>query len=169
MSVRDVLDLVGPGVEQVEHIFGWKILVDDKALEECGKKAEETLGHLQGIPAPNTIKIAGHYAFWIRKLKPFSLYRRSEAVALLAGLGVRDAEGIVPPEDEPHGAKTLFVNEIIAIFAACGLVNRYRPAGMRIHPSAGMMNDWIVGLRYHSYSPSSLAILLEGLSQCPKA
>lgn len=170
MSIlRDVELLLKPAIEEIESTYNWQILVDAKSLEECAIKAEETLGNIRGIPNPNIFKIAGHYAFWIRKLKPFSLFNKDELIDLMGALGIEKPETILPNQSTsiPSGSKTLFVNEVVAIGVACGLVAKYSRQGSKIRLSAPLMNDWIIGLRYHSYSPSSLAILLEGLAQCP--
>jgi len=164
---RDIETLFSPVVDEFEKTFGWRILADGKALEECVIRAEETLGQINGVDDPNRYKIAGHYAFWIRKLKPFQLYNEEEMTAMFNGLGKsgKDIAAFLPKFPIPKGARTRFVNELIAVFFACGLVRNYSLVGTQLKLSAPLLNDWVVGLRYHSYSPSSLAILLEGLAQ----
>lgn len=130
-------------------------------------KALETVGGIRGVREPNAFKFGGHLAFWIRKLKPFSLYKRNEMVEMLQGLGLDNAESIVPPSasPDPSGFHSTTINELIAITVACGLVEKYAPNNPQLNIDNYLMNDWVVGLRYHSYSPSSLGILLEGLAK----
>lgn len=163
MISSTLLSLVSPAVDRFEKLYGWTILVDSKVLEECGDKALETLGKLSGIPKPNALKMAGHLAFWIRKLKPFSLYNRDEQIDLLASLGVASPASLLPPGPSPTGFSALMVNELIAISVACGFVETYHSPKVSLTASAPFINDLAVGLRYHSYSPSSLAILLEAM------
>lgn len=145
--------------------MGWQVIVDAKALDECAMKAEETLQGT-GIPHPNMFKIAGHYAFWIRKLKPFSLYKRDELVRLLDAIGVgSDLCQLLPAQNRVDRHSDLFVNEIIAVFVAIGLLRYGLPAMTPSGLSSKMLNDLIVGLRHHSYSPSSLAILMEAIGK----
>lgn len=163
MISPDLLKLVQPAIAQFESLFGWTVLIDAKVLEECGKKTVETLGKLNGVPTPNALKTAGHLAFWIRKLKPFSLYNRQEQLKLLKGLGVKNPESVLPSGSSPSGFAAMTINELIAISVACGVVEQFHLPKVSLSPSASLVNDLAVGLRYHSYSPSSLAILFEAM------
>lgn len=164
--LQNLRELTEPTVRQLEQQFGWRVIANPAVLEECAVKAAETLGQVQGVAHPNTLKIAGHYAFWLRKLKPFSLYVRDEVRRLLDALGCRGAALDLPPSHQAAGGqKDLLVNELIAVFVALSVVRAYRTDGAAMRINQAMINDWLMSLRHHSHSPSSLALLLEALTQ----
>lgn len=173
LTENDIRLLIGPVVRRVENHLGLIILVDLKALGECVIKANETLGQLKtaGVSDPNIFKRAGHFAYWIRKLKPFSLYKPDEMHRLFSDLGKGDEEikAFLPKANfgsfASSSASWLFINELIAVFLACGMVEKLLTPPIKLQLSPSLICDWVVGLRYDAYSPNSLAILCESLAQ----
>lgn len=167
-TLDDIKSLVGRGVAEIERLFNWDVLVDPKALEACDVWARKTLDQMDGIDSPDEFKMAGHYAFWIRKLKPFSLYNSDDLTQLFTSLGKSetDTRAFLPMHvAPPTGLKAQFVNELISVAVAGGILEYF---GHRLKVGelpTKFLHDWVVGLRYHSYSPSALSILVEGIVQ----
>ncbi|MBF0292886.1 MAG: hypothetical protein HQK86_12100 [Nitrospinae bacterium] len=118
------------------------VVVDLGILAECCIRIEKTLdGGFDPNEECNNYKHAAVICFWLRKLKPFTIGNASTSHFLRA-----------------------YVNETIAFFAAYmylydGKDNSERP---RITPQ--FLKDFMVALRYHSYSPHALVQVFEALS-----
>lgn len=124
-----------------EHTYGVALEIDLDVIREISLKANETLSALNMNTLPNVAKVAGHVAFWIRKLKPISHARNSTN-------------------------KLLTINEVTGILVGVGICNRYFDDRSRKHfrlPDR-IMKDWASSLRNHSHSPHSCAIAFEFLA-----
>jgi hypothetical protein len=140
-TAKSVLALAVNIIPQIEAKWGCIIEVDDAILQEAAGRALLTIEHVR-LKEPNAIKQAGHYAFWIRKLKPLRVVNLEQHVA---------PQSIVPP------ARRLYVNEVFAIVAAIGIA---RAGGYSIAMDPAVLNDLAVSLRYHSFSPNALSAIL---------
>lgn len=129
--------------------------------------ATHGFGSISGISRPNHFKIAGHLAFWIRKLKPFRIFRFSTFVAYLdqKGLPHQFPETLLKQENSGN-PNTLYINEIIAMKVAFGFIHS---AGVTLKPKPELVHDLIISLRYHSFSPNTVRIILEGMAEIPNA
>lgn len=147
---------------RVEIELQCPILHDREISEEAVLEAEKGFGSIPGIPNPNHFKVAGHIAFWVRKLKPFRVFRFSTFIQYL---DEREIAHPFPPEmaqaDESGSPLHLFVNEMIAARAAFGII---RAHGTVLRPKPELVHDLITSLRYHSFSPSAIRIILEGMA-----
>jgi hypothetical protein len=157
-SASSILELAEALVPQIETSWGCIIELDIEVLQEAAGRAQLTIEHV-GMDNPNEIKQAGHYAFWIRKLKPLRVVNIEElagacdqlvAKGLLKGQ-LTAIQAIVPP------GRRLYVNEAFALLAAVGFAYE---GGYRIDFTAKEFNDLAVSLRYHSFSPSALSAIL---------
>lgn len=147
---------------RVEGELGCSILHDREIAEEAILEAEKGFGSIPGIPHPNHFKVAGHIAFWVRKLKPFRVFRFSTVIQYLDERGIAHP---FPPEmsrpEESGNPLHLFVNEMIAARVAFGII---RANGTVLRPRPELVHDLITSLRYHSFSPSAIRIILEGMA-----
>ncbi|MBF0332880.1 MAG: hypothetical protein HQL40_04420, partial [Alphaproteobacteria bacterium] len=66
-----ILSAFAAAREKGERDWACQIVQDRAIAEEVALKAAEHLSGIPGVSAPNPFKVAGCYAFWIRKLKPF--------------------------------------------------------------------------------------------------
>ena len=157
-AASSILDLAEAIVPMIETKWGCIIEVDNEILQEAAGRALLTIEHV-GLDDPNEIKQAGHYAFWVRKLKPLRVVNldemvlacnQLEATGLLKGAPTV-SQAIVPP------GRRLYVNETFALLAAIGIA---REGNYRIELTAKEFNDLAVSLRYHSFSPSALSAIL---------
>lgn len=157
-AASSILELAEHIVPQIEATWGCLLELDTEVLQEAAGRALLTIEHV-GLAQPNAIKQAGHYAFWIRKLKPLRVVNLDEHVeatrqliaqALLRG-EISAVQSIVPP------GRRLYVNEAFALIAAVGIA---RDGGYNIEITAPVFNDLAVSLRYHSFSPSALSSML---------
>ena len=57
--------------ENVEKILGFNANYNALVASEAFEQADITLSHIPQEDGPAPVKKAGHYTFWIRKLKPF--------------------------------------------------------------------------------------------------
>jgi hypothetical protein len=115
-----------------------KLCIDRDIVKEISEKANASLAALNMQTIPNVAKVAGHVAFWIRKLKP-----------------------IYHAADTPN--KLLTCNEVIGILVGIGICQRYFDDHSKqgIHLSSRVAKDWAASLRTHSHSPHSCAIAFE--------
>jgi len=161
LTLDDAAPIVGLAMELVPRLevsWGCIINVDLEVLQEAAGRAMLTIEHV-GMEQPNEIKQAGHYAFWIRKLKPLTvvdLNQLKEAVdelaeqALLKGK-IEAVQGTVPP------SRRRFVNEMFALLSAIGIA---KAGNYNIEMTSTKLHDLAVNLRYHSFSPSALSSML---------
>ncbi|KAA0572751.1 hypothetical protein [Azospirillum sp. Sh1] len=80
---------------RVEIELKCSILHDREISEEAVLEAEKGFGSIPGVPNPNHFKVAGHIAFWVRKLKPFRVFRISTVIHFLEERGIQHP---FPPE-----------------------------------------------------------------------
>ena len=135
--------------------------MDKEVAEEVILKAEECLQKIAGIDEPNTLKVAGHYAFWIRKLKPFRVFKIGVLVEMLNARGIAHNIDSAACEQTSAGvALHLYLNEMIAVRYATALIKQ---RGIRLSLRPELLHDLVTSLRYNSYSPSALRIVFEGM------
>jgi hypothetical protein len=148
---------------RIEGELNCTILHDREITEEAIMEAEKGFNSIRGVPFPNQFKVAGQVAFWLRKLKPFRIFRCSTFIRYLDEHGVAHGVPRALAEREVTGNPLHpFVNEMIAAQAAFGIV---RAGGTVLKPKAELVHDLIFSLRYHSFSPNAVRIILEGMAQ----
>lgn len=124
--------------------------------------AERGFNSIPGVPHPNHFKVAGQLAFWLRKLKPFRIFRMSSFVSHLEMRGVEHRlPADLMAQEKSGNPLHLFINEMIATQAAFGVI---RAGGTALRPKEELVHDLIMSLRYHSFSPNALRIILEGMA-----
>jgi hypothetical protein len=137
VDVRAVLEEV---TSHIETSFGVVLDIDQVTVTEIGTRATITL---EGFNQknPSTTKMAGNYVFWIKKLKPLSLvYSRHQ----------RDDYRIL--------------NELAALLVGVGICKKYYRPDITSKVTHAMLLDMASSLRYHSYSPNSIAMIFESLT-----
>lgn len=124
-----------------ERAYEIKLEIDRDVIREINMKANDTLEALNMSTLPNVAKVAGHVAFWIRKLKPVSHSLNNDN-------------------------KLLTINEVIGILVGVGICRFYFADHSREHfvLSHRIVMDWATSLRNHSHSPHSCAISFEFLA-----
>ena len=117
------------------------LLLDRDIVREIAERARETVGSYNK-ESPNVPKIAGHIAFWVRKLKPVSFEQNATA-------------------------KFLAVNELVSLYAALAFCDQYHERRSQHHRSViyrlspRVIVDWATTMRFHSHSPHSTAMTFE--------
>ncbi|WP_420905043.1 hypothetical protein [Candidatus Magnetaquiglobus chichijimensis] len=108
---------------------------------EAFEQADITLSQVPQRDGPAPIKKAGHYTFWIRKLKPFM---------------------VMDDPQETGRIGYMFFNETASILFG---IQHMELAGYQVHLSMNldMINDLYVGLRYSAFSPTSIAAIFQTL------
>lgn len=158
---HEIKELACAVILEIEKNWECVIEVDLKILEEAVLRAEQTLNHV-GIDAPNHIKQAGHFAFWIRKLKPIRVmhlrYFQEIFAQMVEGKLIKGKMDDVGSEDTKPRAR--YVNEIFALSVALAILKKGMP-GIRFNLNPAIMNDLAVSMRYHSFSPSAMSAILE--------
>lgn len=126
--------------ELVEKSLGVLLHIDRVAIDEIDEMSEKTLvGFNQN--KPSVAKVAGNVVFWIKKLKPVSRQ---------------------PDSDNDYR----LINELVAILVGVGICNlHYSGTANALHMPPQTLNDLAASLRYHSYSPNSVAMIFESLMQ----
>ena len=157
-----MIDLALAIVPQIETSLGCIIAVDAQYfLEEAGIKAEITIRQI-AIHQPNELKQAGHYAFWIRKLKPLKfidLVELRETIAELQRLSlIKGSIDQVQLIQCPSPDASLFINELFAIVAAIAIC---RTGKFTVHIEKQAMHDLATTLRYSSFSPTAVGAILQ--------
>ena len=124
-----------------ERVYQVRLTIDRDILREISEQAEGTLLQLNMSTLPNVAKVAGHVAFWIRKLKP-----------------------VAHSPDSTH--KMLTINEIVGILVGVGICQKYFDDKTRnvFRLPSRIMLDWAMSLRTRSHSPHSCAITFEFLA-----
>ena len=130
-------------LDMVEHQLGCPdtLLLDRDIVREIAERAKETVGSYNK-DRPNIPKIAGHIAFWIRKLKPVSFS---------------------PDTTE----KFLAANELVSLYVALAFCDQYHRRRSEHHRaiiyrlSPRVILDWATTMRFHSHSPHSTAMIFE--------
>ncbi|GAA4253270.1 hypothetical protein GBZ26_14325 [Azospirillum formosense] len=154
-----MIELIKSIVPKIETSFGCVIEVDAQVLEEAKIRAAETLIHIN-MDSPNEIKQAGHYAFWIRKLKPIRIINLAElrsAVDHLSQQGlIRGKIEEIQCSAKPQQA-WMFVNELFAVLAALAIA---KTGGYDVQIDKRSLHDLATTMRYHSFSPGALVAVL---------
>lgn len=174
MDVDIVLNEFDGLVSRVETSLGCRIVVDAKVFHEAllraGRSLEKT--KLDGIPRPHDHKKAGHYAFWLRKLKPFRIFQLKEIDDQLKQVGVTCPVKFQCIDDQiaeeaanftPRSSHK-YVNEIIALWTGIAFILGPN-AAREITMTAPFLRDFLAGLRYDAYTPDNLALLFESIAQ----
>lgn len=140
----DTIDWAQPlcrAVDQLEKKFGVSLCLDSDLVKEIGSHLKRTVEEIPMDSKPNVAKIAGHAAFWIRKLKPIHHDDSQQEVV-------------------EH--KLLNVNELAAILVGAGICQMNFREDFRL-PNR-IFFDWASSLRINSHSPASCAIAFELLA-----
>lgn len=124
-----------------EKEFDVSIEIDRDIVREITTYASNTLSSLNMATMPNIAKVAGHFAFWIRKLKPIRHSVHSKN-------------------------KLLTINEVIGITVGVAICQRYfdDTTKQSFRLPRRIMMDWAMSMRFHSHSPHSCAITFEFLA-----
>ena len=135
------VSVLGEAAALCERVYGVSLDIDRDIVREISIKANDTLAALNMNTMPNVAKVAGHVAFWVRKLKPVSHSANSKN-------------------------KLLTINEVIGILVGVGICSRYFDDHSKplIRLPDRIMKDWASSLRNHSHSPHSCAISFEFLA-----
>ncbi len=144
MTLERVIDwqkVLTDATDVCERRFGLFLVIDADIVGEIAVQANSSLAALNMNTMPNVAKVAGHVAFWIRKLKP-----------------VFHGEG--------SANKLLTINEVVGILVGVGICRRYfdEKAKKNFTLPDRIMKDWSMSLRNHSHSPHSCAISFEFLA-----
>jgi hypothetical protein len=175
VDAEAVLDGFLPLVQRVEEKLGLRIVVDVKVFEECLECACTGLkkSKVDGPNKPNDFKKAGQYAFWIRKLKPFRVFRAQEIIdqiQALKGVCTHEMECIKGALASDSGAddrpQYRYVNEMIAVWVAIAFMIGAKKKKLReIQLTKTFLHDLLSRLRYDAYTPDNLALLFESMAQ----
>lgn len=160
--VSKSFDLADRIIPLIEESWGCLVLLDGLVFGEAITRAESTISSIDH-EEPNHFKQAGHYAFWIRKLKPLSVADTDayqNAFDYFREKGLIQGEMAVIMRHVPK-VRGSYISEIFAIIVAIGMVRRY---GVELDLNKDRINDLAVNLRYHSFSPSSFSAILEALA-----
>ncbi len=156
-----MIDLALAIVPQIEISLGCIIAVDAAILEEAAIRAEITIRQI-AIHQPNELKQAGHYAFWIRKLKPLKivdLVELRETIVELEKLSlIKGSIDQVQSIQCPSPDASMFINELFAIVAAIAIC---RTGKFMVNMETQAMHDLATTLRYSSFSPTALSAILQ--------
>jgi hypothetical protein len=126
-------------VLQLERKFQVDLCLDSDIVAEIGSHLKRTVDAIPMDTDPNVAKIAGHVAFWIRKLKP-----------------------ITPDQNVKQQHKLLAANELAALLVGAAICRTNFKADFRL-PNR-IFHDWASSLRINSHSPNSCAIAFELLT-----
>ncbi len=137
----DWSSILGEIAEALEKRFGLAIVIDSDIVEEIKCQLNRTLEKLSLDTKPNVAKVAGHVAFWIRKLKPIS-----------------------HSADTPH--KLLLINELVAILVGSSICCRYfdDSSSVAVKLPVRILFDWASSFNLNSHSPHSCSIAFEMLA-----
>lgn len=117
--------------------FKNNIVYDLTILKECDIKIQQ---YLQTLDQPSEYKVAGSIMFWIRKLKPFSFQQGKSNWT----------------------NPCLHLNEIVAVIYSYLILHSLKKEmgkkTKKLHTR--FINDLATQLRYSSFSPSSLEMLI---------
>ena len=153
-------DLAKDIVPKIEKKWNCLIDLDQKILGEAAAQASATLGHI-GVEQPNHFKQAGHFGFWIRKLKPLRVIDLKNFQDLFCQL--RDEDIITGRLNhikyEPPASRCRFVNEVFGVLVAIGIIKSSEGTAPEL--TENDLHDLVANLRYHSFSPSAFAAILE--------
>lgn len=124
----------------VEKVLDVELNIDRVTIDEIDEMAEKTLAGFNQ-DKPSVAKVAGNLVFWIKKLKPLNRHPDSDNDYRLA-------------------------NELVAILVGVGICNvHFGGTPNEVKMTARTLNDFAASLRYHSYSPNSVAMIFESLMQ----
>lgn len=156
-----MIELAQAIVPQMETSLGCIIAVDAAILEEAVMRARITINQI-AINQPNELKQAGHYAFWIRKLKPLKIVDLAELKEMVNGLRelalIRGSLDQVQSITQPSPSSSMFINELFSIAVAIGIS---RTGGFMANIPSQPMHDLATTLRYNSFSPAAVSAIIQ--------
>ena len=146
-STREMFDLIKfELIKKIEDSISYddcQISINEYVLSECismWKREIETAQKIHHV-APNDYRIAGYLAFWVRKLKPFSLSSY--------GITIKKRKKL-----------SLLINELVAI--QLGLYILYIDEKRNKHKlSPDLLMRTIKTMRYRSISPHTMGLMYE--------
>ena len=148
-------------IPQIEVSLGCIIAVDAAVIGEAGARAGITIRQIS-VDQPNEIKQAGHYAFWIRKLKPLKIIDLVELKETIVELGkLSSVKGSIEQTQSiqcPPSDAAMFINELFAILVAIAIC---KTGGYRVTMEKHAMHDLATTLRYSSFSPAAISAVLQ--------
>ncbi|KAA0680368.1 hypothetical protein DS843_13745 [Roseomonas genomospecies 6] len=197
-------ELISAAVDRMakEHPV-YYIIQDAKIIHECAARASVTLREYnmsgegagsddptQPVALPNFYKEAGHFAYWITRLKPLRLVNFTMISETLNRLGItHDAAALDAVKKRAQRRDlVLLLNEYAAYHVAKSIIYRSEDALFNMTTSGqpaesvsatrsefrrlrqrsmeramGLSTYLLNSLRYDTHSPNSLALLLEAL------
>lgn len=202
--VNELSSLISGAVDRVaKELPVYYIIQDNKIIHECAARASVTLreynmsgeGEEQDDPArpvalPNFFKEAGHYAYWIARLKPLRLVNFTMISETLNRLNIEHDRDALQQQMQKTRRRDLLLllNEYAAYYVAKAIIYRSearlfemttaslpKPEAeaqavefQRLRKRAseravGLSTYLLRSLRYDTHSPNSLALLLEVL------
>jgi hypothetical protein len=148
-------------VPHIESSLGCIIAVDAAILQEARMRAEITIKQI-AIKQPSELKQAGHYAFWIRKLKPLKIVDLVELKEMIVEL---EKTGLIKGSIEqvqsialPSPDSSIFINELFAVVAAIAIA---KTGNFAVKMEKAPMHDLTTTLRYNSFSPAAVSAIIQ--------
>jgi hypothetical protein len=128
--------------DKLEKKFRIGLNVNRTIVDEIDTMAAKTIEGFNQ-KTPSVTKVAGNAVFWIKKLKPLNR---------VPGKG--------------SGDDYLLINELASILVGVGICNMHHSKGAfrKMSIDGHMVKDMAASLRYHSYSPNSIAMIFESLA-----
>lgn len=205
---KDLTALITLAVDEMAaaHPSFFYIFQDNKIIHECAGRTYVTLreynmrgegsssdesGETTGpVSLPNYFKEAGHFAYWIARLKPLRLVNFHMVAETLGRLNINhDAEELARYREKTKRRHlVVYLNEYAALYVARSIIYgseremlrqmmigkpEDEAAGMRDgflgmqkrakERTSGMVNYVLKSLRYDTQSPNSVALLLQSL------
>jgi hypothetical protein len=173
-NTHELFDMVKPSIKKAELTFKRRVITNYLVFEEVMIRSNEVLERFSSAGCnPSCFKRAGHYAFWLRKLKPFRVLDVSALKNDLEAFGIKNCDftSIAEAEPEPpiEENAALFVNEMIAAWTGFGLVNHLLHEEMdgkvKTVLSSKTFVDFYMGFRYRVYSPDAMVMILEAAAR----
>ncbi|HRJ59962.1 MAG TPA: hypothetical protein PKZ99_02155 [Azospirillaceae bacterium] len=209
-TFKQLSKLLAQAVDRFSHehpAYSPLTMMDNKIVHECvarasvtlreynmnGEKLEGKAGDQGHVSAPNHLKEAGHYAYWITKLKPLRLVNFGMIGAVLDRRNISYDKARLNSFNGAREHITVLLNEYAAFFIAAKIIRssekqilerklkemqtegvaaerqdaskkEFSDAMHQASLKAGLMSDNILdSLRYDTHSPNSLALLFESL------
>lgn len=174
MDVNRVLDILQKLINRVEQELGCIIVVDVKVFDECLERAMIGFNKtkVDDSATPIDFKKAGQYAFWIRKLKPFRIWRPSEIIEQIDQIGgtcdhnytcitkLAKDRALTPPDRPVYR----YVNELIAVWIALAfMIGTSKSRDICL--TKIYLQDLLARLRYDAWTPENLSLLFEAMAQ----
>jgi hypothetical protein len=133
------------GLKENENIILFHKPVSD---EVCTKIIETLEDRKRTVPVdyfPSSVKQGGYFCFWVRKLKPYYISPKYTNKSPLT--------------------MSIYLNEICAWFGGIWLMEIVEKKRMINTVEAGMLNEILPDLRYHSMSPTAVVLMYQAFTR----